>query len=267
MKTLIGFVILSLVLFFYYIRRLERKTLFVPSKHISFIPSEIGLRYEDVYFRTRDKLQLNGWFIPAKDARATLLFIHGNAGNIGDRMDKLKYFNEMGINVFIFDYRGYGKSSGRPTETGLYTDAEAAYEYLTVTKGIVPDKIVVYGASLGGAVAIDLVSKQKVAGLIVDSSFSCAADMAKIIYPFIPTFLISVKMDSVSKIRHIAVPKLFIHSKDDDVVPYALGRKLYAAAMPPKFFVDIAGDHNNGYIISEQRFIHAIKMFLNKIFS
>ncbi len=267
MSVLTGFIVLSSVLFFYYIRRLERKTLFVPSKHISFMPSAVGLQYEDIYFKTRDKLQLNGWFIPAEDAKATLLFIHGNAGNIGDRIDKFKYFHEMGMNVFIFDYRGYGKSLGRPTETGLYTDAEAAYDYLTVTKGIVPDKIVVYGASLGGAVAIDLVSKQKVAGLIVDSSFSCAADMAKILYPFVPSFLISVKLDSVSKIRNIAVPKLFIHSKDDDVVPYALGRKLYDAAMSPKFFVDIDGAHNSGYIVSEQRFIHEIKIFLDKIFS
>ena len=263
-KTIISIVILGTA-FIFYIRRLERKTLFLPSNQISYTPADIGLRFDDVYFKTNDGVRLNGWFIPKEASKATLLFIHGNAGNISDRMDKLRYFHDMGVNVFIFDYRGYGKSAGRPTEEGLYRDAEAAYDYLTGQRRIAFSKIVIYGASLGGAVAVDLAAKKQAAGLIVDSSFSSGADMAKIIFPMVPQFLIRTKLDSVSKIGHVVMPKLFIHSKDDEVVPYALGRKLYEAAGEPKSFVDISGNHNGGFIISEQKFTPAVQIFLDDV--
>ena len=252
------------ILFVLYVRYLENKTLFVPAREILADPSHIGLSFEEVTFGTQDKLRLNGWLVKAPGAKSTLIFCHGNAGNIGDRLGKLEIFHAIGVNVLIFDYRGYGKSEGAPTEGGLYTDAIAAYDYLKGRSDINGEKIIAYGASLGGAVAVDLAAKRDLAAIIIDSSFTNAADMAKRILPFVPSFIIQAKLDSVARIGSVKTPKLFFHSPHDEIVPYALGRKLYEAAAEPKQFVDLVGTHNEGLFSSVDEFKDGIKKFLTQ---
>lgn len=274
MKFVISFAVV-IILFILYIRYLECSTLFAPSKIIEATPADLGLSFEDIHFNTEDNVTLNGWFIPAAEAvdvsrmrkstrRSTLLFLHGNAGNIGDRLGKLAFFFQMGVNVFIFDYRGYGKSQGNPTENGIYKDAVAAYEYLlTRSKDVDPKNIVAYGASLGGVVAIDLATKRELSGVIVDSAFTSARDMAKEIYPFLPSFFIQLKLDSIVKIKYVTIPKLFFHSKQDEIVPFALGEKLYRAAPSPKKFLQIRGTHVNAHTESAEEFVKGITDFLS----
>lgn len=249
--------------FFAMVRYLESVSIFFPYKEVSMYPKDIGLSYEDIYFTTEDDILLNGWFIRNPDARKTLLFFHGNAGNISHRLGKISLFYPLGFNIFIIDYRGYGKSKGRPSEQGIYADARAAYDYLLTRKDIDKNKILAYGASLGGVVAIDLAIHRSLAGLIVNSCFSSAADMAKRIFPFIPSFLIRTEMDSISKVSRIYIPKLFFHSPEDDIVPFDLGKKLFDAAAEPKKFVETKGDHNSGYEASSSIITNAINYFFN----
>ncbi len=258
------FACLCLLLFVLYIRYVESKAVFYPDPHIQVTPQDLGLEYEDVYFAAEDGVLLHGWFLRSPGARSTMIFCHGNAGNIGGRVLKLKYFYEMGVNVFIFDYRGYGKSQGVPSEAGLYKDAQAAYDYLTRREDIDTASLFVYGASLGGVVAVDLALRRPLACLIVDSSFSSAKDVAKKILPIAPGFLLRTKMDSASKIRHIQIPKLLLHSKEDEIIPYFLGEKLFQAAQPPKSFVETKGGHNLGYEQYKDQFVNAIRDFLKE---
>lgn len=261
-QLLLLFLVLGLILI--YLRYIEKHTIFYPTKEIEFSPHEIGLDFEDIFFKTLDNVRLNGWFIPAKDARYTILFCHGNAGNISHRIDKLKFFKQLGCNVFIFDYRGYGKSEGKPFENGLYIDVKSAYDYL-LSRKINAAQIIGYGESLGGAVITDLAYKNKICALIVDSTFPRGKDMAKYIYPFIPYWVFSTRLDSASKIKSINIPKLIIHSLNDEIVPYALAQKLYRICAPPKEFLQVHGGHNSCFYESENLFRERITDFLNRL--
>jgi len=264
MKMIIYLAIVS-VLFIVYVRYLERTSLFYPTKPFAATPDVYQLSFEDVYIQTAADIKLHGWFVNAPQAKSTLLFFHGNAGNIGDRLGKILFFHQLGLNVLIIDYRGYGKSEGKPTEEGMYQDALAAYSYLIEDRGINPQNVVIYGASLGGTAAVDLASQRQAGALIVDSSFSNAVDMAKKIYPFIPSFLINIKLDSLNKIENVAIPKLFIHSVDDQLVPIELGKKLYNAASEPKKFFEVSGGHNDDYFNDHDGFIETISAFLKEL--
>lgn len=265
MKGFIFSFIVFAVAFVLYVRWLEETNVFFPSTELAGTPRDQGLAYDDVSLQTSDGFLLHGWFVTAgRPDAATLLFLHGNAGNISDRLDKIFLFHRMGLNVLIIDYRGYGKSGGKPSEKGLYRDALAAFDHLVQRPDVSPERIVVYGESLGGVAAIDLAGRRDVAALIIDSSFSSAADMAKVMYPFIPSFVLSIKMDSVAKVRASEVPKLFLHSPADATVPFTLGRKLFEAAAEPKEFVRLAGPHNNGYVDARDAFINGIRNFLLK---
>lgn len=263
MKILLPLLVV-LILLFIYVRYLESTSVFFPSRSILATPKQSNLDYEDVYFKTQDGIKLNGWLIKHPRAKATVVFFHGNAGNLSDRIGKLSLFHKMGVNIFAVDYRGYGNSQGKPTEKGIYADGQAAFDYLLGRSDIDPKSIVAYGASLGGVVAIDLAVHRPLAGLIVDSSFSSAPDMAKIIYPFLPTFFMQVKMDSISKIRKVEIPKLFLHSEEDETVPLALGLKLYKAAPAPKTFIKLKGAHDEGHIIDQKMFVDNITRFLKQ---
>ncbi len=191
---------------------------------------EIVPRVEDCQFRASDGVTLHGWYCtPLRceggagvqaEAGMVLLWFHGNAGNISNRYDMMREMMELPVQVFIIDYRGYGKSEGKPSEKGLYLDARAAWDYLTKVRGAAPERVVVFGKSLGGVPAIDLASQVKPAGLIVQSSFTSAGDMAATVLPFLPRVFLHTKMDSVRKIARVNCPKLFIHSQADEVVPY-----------------------------------------------
>ena len=166
--------------------------------------------------------------------------------------------------MFIFDYRGYGKSKGNPSEKGLYADTRAAYDYL-ISQGITADKIIGYGESLGGAIIIDLASKNTMRALIIDSSFSSVKDMIKSIYPFLPHWIFVSRFDSISKIKSTAIPKLIIHSVNDEIVPYRLGKKLYDEACSPKEFLEIRGAHNSNFFESEDILSQKIGDFIKRL--
>lgn len=245
-----------------YVRYLEKKYLFYPKKEITRYPSSYNIPFEDVYIKTRDGLLINGWFIPHDNAKYTLLFFHGNGGNIGYRLEKLQILNSIGINIFIIDYRAYGKSQGSPSEKGFYSDATAAFRYLTDERKIPAEKIILYGESLGAAVAIDLASRAKVRALITEGAFSDEGDMARNIYPAMPTFILHNRFDSLGKIKKVEAPKLFIHSVDDEIVPFQLGYKLYGAAEKPKKFIIIRGSHNRAFLNSKEKYFSSINSFL-----
>ena len=227
-------------------------------------PENIGLDYENVSVTTDDGIKITGWFIPSESPRATLLFAHGNGGNISHRLEKIRMFNELHVNTFIFDYRGYGPSDGSPSENGFYLDAQAAYNYLLSDKKIPSQQIVGYGESLGGAVIIDLAVRNSLGGLIIESSFTSVRDMGKKIFPFIPAFLYKTKFDALSKIVSVKCPVLAFHSPEDEIVPYELGKQLFEAAPEPKYFIDLRGGHNNAFLVSEELFMAEIDSFLRR---
>jgi fermentation-respiration switch protein FrsA (DUF1100 family) len=212
--------------------------------------------------KTGDGIQLTGWFIPSPNPRATILLSHGNGGNISHRLDKIQMLHERGLDVLIYDYRGYGRSTGRPSEGGLYQDAQAVYDYLVDEKRVLPQKIVAYGESLGGAVAIDLACNRDVGGIIIESGFTSIHDMAKSVFLYIPEFVLSTRFDSLKKIQRLKTPKLIMHSPEDGIIPYKQGRKLFENAPEPKVFVTLMGGHNDGFLISEEVYIKAIDKFV-----
>jgi fermentation-respiration switch protein FrsA (DUF1100 family) len=261
-KSIFIVLLVAAVVFVALVRYLERTGVFYPTRQVSATPAMFNLPYEEVSVLS-DGNKLSGWFIKNPNASATILYLHGNAGNIGDRVEKLALIHSLGVNIFIIDYRGYGKSAGTPSESAIYRDAQAAYDYLLTRQDA--GKIIAYGASLGGVAAIDLATHRKLAGLIVDSAFTSAADMSKRIYPFVPTIVLSLKLNSIQKVKEITIPKLFIHSREDEIVPIALGRKLFETAAGPKEFLEIKGGHNDSFVVSQDIWLAGIKRFLEKL--
>ncbi len=232
------------------LRYIESRTLFYPTHDIAFNPRSANLEFQDVFFTTDDNVELNGWFISREGAVYTILFCHGNAGNLSHRIEKLKFFHELGCNVFIFDYRGYGKSKGRPSEKGFYRDAKAAYKFL-LSSGVSSGQIIGYGESIGGAVIVDLASKETMRAMILDSTLTSIKDMIARAYPFVPYLVFSSRFASDDKIKLISIPKLIVHSRNDEIIPYAIGKKLYEVAGLPKEFVEIRGGHNSCFYESQ----------------
>lgn len=240
----------------------QSKLVYHPRAELDATPAEYGLAFEDVELTTTDGVRLHGWYVPAEDACGTILLLHGNGGNVSHRTDLLRLLNAQRCNVLVIDYRGYGQSQGKPTEKGTYEDAMTAWRHLTQTRGLVPGQIVLHGRSLGGAVATWLATQVEPAGLIVESSFTSARDMGAEILPIFPRFLIRFRYNSIDRIAHVGCPLLVIHSRDDDLVPYSMGERLYEAARDPKTFVQIEGGHNEGYLLSVDTYTDALDRFL-----
>jgi len=239
--------------------------IYFPSRTVSVTPGDAGMEYEEIYLTTEDGVRIQGWFVPADRARSTLLFCHGNGGNISHRLESIAQFRELGLSVFIFDYHGYGLSEGKPGEEKTYMDADAAWKYLTAERGISPDSIIIFGRSLGGAVAIRLARRYRAGALIVESSFTSVPEVARHYYPLLPVKLLArFQYNSLDHIRHIDVPILFIHSPDDDVIPYKFGRRLFEAAGEPKQFLEINGSHNDGFLTSEATYMKGLDDFLSE---
>lgn len=245
-----------------YIKYIENKGIYYPDNLIEFYPSNINLSYTDEYFKAEDGVLLNGWFIQNNNAKYTLLFLHGNAGNISHRLDKIRILRELGFNIFIIDYRGYGKSHGKPSEAGFYLDSLASYNYLIDKLRIPPNQIILYGESLGTAVAVDLASKAEVKAIILEGVFSSGRNFGKMIYPFLPSFVFSNKYDSLGKIKRIGAPKLFIHSINDEILPFELAKKLYDTANEPKELAELTGGHNTAFLESKEEYVSSIKNFV-----
>ena len=225
--------------------------LYCPVREVVYTPDELGMDFEDVVFKTDDGLSLNGWYIPAENSKLTVLFCHGNGGNIMHRLDSINIFYKLGLNCFIFDYRGYGSSEGKPCEEGTYLDVKAAYEWLTQEKKVSPDDIIIFGRSLGGSIATQLASKVQSRALIIESTFTSYVDIGRKFYPYMPVrWFARFSYRTIDYIRDVRCPVMIVHSRSDDVVPFEFGLELYEAANEPKEFVEIFGSHNDGFLVS-----------------
>jgi len=223
----------------------QRHLIYYPSREYEGLPTDVGHEFEEVAIRAADGVKLAGWYVPCPDDKATVLFFHGNAGNISHRLHKIDLLHRLGFSVFIIDYRGFGKSEGRPSEQGLYRDADAAWEYLTNTRGIPAERIVVMGKSLGGAVAIDLAGRRTPGALVVESTFTTLLDVARIHFRFLPVKLIlRDRFESIHKIGAVRCPLLILHGTEDRLIPIDLAKSLFQAAPEPKRFITTPGDHN-----------------------
>lgn len=244
----------------------EEKLVYFPSGYSEsfYRSSAVGLNPEDHFFRAEDGTRLHAWLVRAQDPIATLLHFHGNAGNLAHRSEKIRRLRNAGFNVFIFDYRGYGRSGGDPSEDGVYQDARAAYDYLRGLPDIDPARIVAHGVSLGGAVAVDAALQRTFAAMILESTFSSAPDVAAAVYPFLPArLLMRTRLDSESKIRFLHLPILIIHGTNDSVIPLRLGKKLFEAANEPKRFEPVAGaDHNDVLFVAGGSYISLLRDFV-----
>lgn len=242
---------------------LQPGMVFYPTRTLQATPQDWGLAFEDVELTAADGVKIHGWFIPHPLATHTLLFLHGNAGNISHRGDSIAIFNRLGLSILIIDYRGYGRSAGSPSEAGLSLDALAAWNYLVDGRGIAPDRIILFGRSLGASVAAELASRVQPGGIILESGFSSARDMAHHLYPGLHRILYRrFDFDTAARLAQASAPLLVLHSPDDEIVPYALGRRLFDAAPPPKRFVDLHGDHNRGFLASQPEYARQLADFL-----
>jgi len=237
---------------------------FQPTRQLVATPDQWGLDYQDVWLQTEDGVRLHGWYLPHPDADRVLLFFHGNAGNISHRQASLEIFHQLGLNQLILDYRGYGRSGGRPSESGLYRDARAAWDYLIEARGVAPEDIVLFGRSLGGAVAAQLASQVVPGALILESSFSSARDVARALYPVLSWLVIRrFDFDTVSWLVEVSCPVLVLHSPQDEIIPFALGQRVYEAARQPKVFHTLRGDHNSGFLLSQPDYEQTLERFLS----
>lgn len=238
---------------------------YYPERILSNDPGSIGLSFETVSFQTSDTVKLSGWFIPSDDARGVILFCHGNAGNISHRLESIQIFHQLGLAVFIFDYRGYGQSEGKPSEGGTYTDAEAAWRYLVEERKVDPNRIIIFGRSLGGAVAAWLAQSRTPGALILESTFTSVSDIAAKLYPYLPVRLLSrFKYDTAGYLDKVRSPVLIVHSREDEMMPFGHGQRLFERAMEPKIFLEISGSHNEGFITSGKRYEEGLNAFISE---
>lgn len=237
---------------------------FFPHPTLEQTPTEWGLEYENVFLHTEDGVRIHGWYIPHQDAQQTLLFFHGNAGNISHRGSSVEIFHRLGLNVFIIDYRGFGKSEGKPDEQGLYQDASAAWHYLKNERNHNQDDIIIFGRSLGGVVAAELAARVQPGGLIVESTFSSARDVANALFPILSRLVVlRFDFNTVAYIKQVESPVLVLHSPDDEIVPFALGKKIFQAANDPKSFFEMRGGHNTGVFMSQPEYEQALGDFIS----
>lgn len=238
----------------------------MPSRELHASPEDIGLAYEEVRLTTDDGVELHGWFVPAPAPRATLLFFHGNAGNISHRLDSLKIFHDLGLNTLIIDYRGYGKSAGSPSEQGTHLDAQAAWIYLTQQRGTEASDIILFGRSLGAAVAARLASEVQPRALIVESAFTSVPDLGAEVYPFLPVRLLSrFHYPARDYIARAPCPTLIVHSRDDEIIPFHHGAALFALAREPKQLLELRGGHNDGFLVSLPAYREGLADFLSGV--
>jgi len=258
LPLLLGVILLNVLMFFQ-----QASMVFFPHRELQQTPADWKLDYEDVWINSVDGVRLHGWYIPRQGARQTLLFFHGNAGNISHRRESIEIFHRLNLNVFILSYRGYGASEGKPDEQGLYNDARSAWRYLTLDRKIQQQDIILFGRSLGGAVATSLAAEVQPAGLILESTFSSAGDMAAVLYPILHWVIYSrYAFDTATRLRQVQSPVMVIHSADDEIIPFRIGQKVFMAAREPKQFVEIRGDHNGGFLLSQPQYQQALGAFI-----
>jgi pimeloyl-ACP methyl ester carboxylesterase len=234
-------------------------------RELTTTPRAAGLDYEDVSLHTADSVKLHGWWVPAREARGTVVMMHGNAGNISHRIGYLTMFNRLGYSVLLFDYRGYGKSEGHPDEEGTYRDADSAWRHLNEERKVAARDIVMVGESLGGGVATWLAQKHPPRALVLASTFTSVPDLGAQIYPWLPVRLLArVRYDNLARVGGIDAPVMIAHSRDDDIIPFSHGESLFAAAHEPKQMLVLAGGHNDGFLFTRDAWVAAVGAFLER---
>lgn len=248
--------------------RFQRSRVFLPDQYPDGVwnPHAFGLAAEDTWFRTQDGVDLHGWWIPHGDARGTLLYCHGNTGSIANRIGVFRHLRSLRVNLLAFDYRGYGRSGGTPSEAGLFLDVRAAFDHLVGVLRQPQTSVILFGHSLGGAVAIDCAVDRRPAGLVVQSSFTHIRDAAKAMFPTLPLHLAATRQfRSIEKVGRLEIPKLFIHGDSDETVPVELGRKLFTAASEPKeLYIVRHGGHNDLHRHGGGRYLRRLSRFRNR---
>lgn len=252
--ALIGLVVL--------LATMERSLIYFPVRALDAKPSDFGLEAEDLKLETEDGVRLHAWWVRGGGKRV-VLFFHGNAGNIGHRLERAKLLAEgLGLDVLLLEYRGYGLSEGRPSEAGLYRDARAAYKAAT-DRGLLPNRILLFGESLGSAVALQLALEQPCAGVVLETPFLSVPALARKYYPIVPGFVIRSRFDNEKKIARLTIPKLLIAAGDDEIVPLSHTLRLFELARPPKELYVIPGaSHNDTYAVGGREYLQTWSRFL-----
>ena len=246
-----------------FVALLQAKLIYFPSREYHSTPADVGLEFEDLTLSTSDGLGISAWYVPRQKANGTVIFCHGNAGNMADRLFVIQLFHKLGYNLLMFDYRGYGGSEGRPDEEGTYLDAAAAWDYVAEIKKEPPSRIALVGRSLGGAVAIDLALRHPPGALVVEATFTSLADVGRLHYPLLPVgWLLRYRYDSLDKVPHLTCPKQFYHGREDGLIPIENGRRLFEAAAAPKEFIETPGDHNSAGFAWASEYTDGLAEFL-----
>ncbi len=250
------------------LRHLLYSLLYFPSRAIVETPGGAGLEYRDLALDTDDGERLHGWWVPAR-ARPVghVLFCHGNAGNVGDRVLHADLLTAAGFDVLLFDYRGYGDNPGRPSEEALYRDARAAREYLSRREDVDTERLVYFGESLGAAVVVKLATEHPPAGLVLRSPFTSLAAVGKLHYRWLPVgWMLKDRYESLAAIKGVHVPVLVIAGGSDAIIPATQSRALHDAAAGPKRFVLIEGaDHNDAELFVGPEVLAAVGRFLDEV--
>jgi len=258
--------LLAYLLGFAWLYGAQERLVYFPSPALEATPAAVQLDYQDVELTTGDGVLLHGWYVPHPGARYTVLFLHGNAGNISHRLQTIALLHDLQLSVLIFDYRGYGRSSGTPSEEGTYRDAEAAWTHLTGERAVPAQRIVVFGRSLGGAVSVWLAVRHPPAGVILESTFASGQAMARRAAPIYPSRLLTrLRYDSLARVPQLRAPLLVVHSRTDEIVPFEQGRALYDAAPQPKRLLEIDGLHNTGFLETGAPYRDGLRDFLDDL--
>lgn len=244
----------------------QGRLLYVPSSELTATPADVGLEYEDVWLTAKDGVGLHGWYVPYQTPRAVVLYFHGNAGNISERVETLRIFHRLRLSTFILDYHGYGMSGGRPSEAGTYLDAQAAWEYLIQERGVPAEHIVVFGRSLGAAVAAWLIARRRPRAAVIESAFTSLPDVAAENYPLLPIrWLARFRYDTLDNLRRAECPVLIAHSRDDRLIALHHGRRLFDAIPGDKDFFEFTGAHKDGFLTSGEHYVAGIDRFVTQV--
>ena len=246
----------------------EKSLIYYPARTLEGVPGDLGLPSEEVLLDVEPGVKIHAWFIKAasQPSIATVLFSHGNAGNIGDRLDRVRSWKSLGVDVLLYDYRGFGRSTGSPDEEGTYRDGRAAYDYLVNVRHVDPSKLVLMGESLGCAISIQLALDRKAAGLILEAPFASIRRMAAAIYPFLPLGpFVRTRYDNLGKASRLNVPLLVVQGTLDEVIPIEQGKAVFAAAPEPKTFIAMEGAHHNDvYLIGGEAYRRAVAALIER---
>lgn len=247
-----------LLMFFF-----QERLIYIPHRIVWRNPADAGLPHEEVFLTAADGVRLHAWFLPNPANRGTILFFHGNAGNIAHRVDTAKVLWEWGLNVLLIDYRGFGNSGGKPSGRGTSLDADAAWKFLVEKKEVPPGRIVLFGRSLGSAVAADLAARITPAGVILESGFTSLPEIGARLYPWLPVRLLSRhRYPTLENVKCFRCPVLVAHSRHDEVIPFSHAEQVFAAAPEPKFFFEMVGGHRDGVSVTGVPYQRAIKSFI-----